>query len=73
MTCNVKKQHRKRHPMSEGERVMWEICFDLTGIERWRSFSIYGKTKAFRLAKKRRERDALRDARRNPYKRGDKK
>ena len=73
MTCKVKKQHRKRHPMSEGEWVMWEICFDLTGIERWRSFSIYGKTKAFRLAKKRRERDARRDAGQNPYKRGGRK
>ena len=73
MTCNVKKHHRKRHPMSEGERVMWEICFDLTGIERWRSFSIYVKSNAFRLSMKRRERDALRDAGRNPYKRGGKK
>ena len=73
MSCNVKKHHRKRHPMSEGERVMWEICFDLTEIERWRSFLAYAESKAFRLAKKRRERDALRDAGRNPYKRGDKK
>ena len=73
MSCNVKKHHRKRHPMSKGERVMWEICFDLTGIERWRSFSIYGKTEAFRFARKRREREALRDAGRNPYKRGGKK
>ena len=73
MTCNVKKQHRKRHPLSAGERVMWEICFDLTGIERWRSFLIYVKSSDFRLSMKRRERDALRDAGRNPYKRGDKK
>ena len=69
----MKKQHRKRHPMSEGERVMWEICFYLTGIERWRSFSIYVKSNAFRLSMKRRERDALRDAGGNPYKRGGKK
>ena len=69
----MKKHHRKRHPMSEGEQVMWEICFDLTGIERWRSLSIYVKSNAFRLSMKRRERDALRDAGRNPYKRGGKK
>ena len=73
MSCNVKKHHRKRHPMSGGERVMWEICFKLTGNERWRSFLIYVKANAFRMAMKRRERDALRDAGRNPYKRGDKK
>lgn len=73
MSCNVKKHHRKRHPMSEGERVMWEIFFDLIGDERWRSFLIYVKSNAFRLSMKRRERDALRDAGQNPYKRGDKK
>ena len=63
----MKNHHRKRHPMSEGERVIWEICFDLTETERWRSFLAYAESKAFRLAKKRRERDALRDAGRNPY------
>ena len=73
MTCNVKKHHRKRHPMSEGERVMWEIFFDLIGDERMQSFSIYVKSNAFRLSMKRRERDTLRDAGRNPYKRGGKK
>ena len=73
MSCNVKKHHRKRHPMSEGERVIWEICFDLTEIERRRSFLAYAESKAFRLARQRRERDALRDAGRNPYKRGGKK
>ena len=73
MSCNVKKHHRKRHPMSKGERVIWEICFKLTGIERWRSFSIYAKTAAFHLSKKRQVRDALRYAGRNPYKRGGKK
>ena len=73
MSCNVKKRHRKRHPMSEGERVMREIFFDLIGDERMQSFSIYVKSNAFRLAMKRRERDALRDAGRNPYKRGGKK
>ena len=62
MSCNVKKHHRKRHPMSGGERVMWEICFDLIRIERWRSFSIYGKTEAFRLAMKRRENGYARHA-----------
>lgn len=69
----MEKHHRKRHPMSKGERVMWEICFDLIGMERWRSFLICVKTDAFHLAKKRQVRDALRDAGRNPYKRGGKK
>ena len=69
----MNKYNRKRHPMSEGERVMWEICFDVIGCEGLRSASMYVKSNAFRLAMKRRERDALRDAGRNPYKRGDKK
>ena len=73
MSCNVKKHHRKRHPMSDRERVMWEICFDVIGCEGLRSASMYVKSNAFRLAMKRRERDALRDAGRNPYKRGGKK
>lgn len=73
MTCSVKKQHRKRHPMSKGEHDLRELRFALIGLKRWRSFSAYAELKAFRLAKKRRERDALRDAGRNPYKRGGKK
>ena len=73
MTCKVKKHHRKRHPMSEGERVMWEICFDVIVGEGLRWASMYVKSNAFRLSMKRRERDALRDAGRNPYKMGDKK
>ena len=73
MTCNVKKHHRKRHPMSEGERVMWEICFEMIGQKRFRGITGYARVLAFRFARKRRERDALRDAGRNPYKRGDKK
>lgn len=73
MTCNVKKHHRKRHPMSGGERVMWEIRFEMIGQKRFRGFMGYAGVLAFRFARKRRERDALRDAGRNPYKRGDKK
>ena len=73
MSCKVKKHHRKRHPMSEGEWVMWEICFDVIGCGGLRTASMYVKSNAFRLSMKRRERDALRDAGRNPYKRGDKK
>ena len=73
MTCNVKKHHRKRHPMSEGERVMWEICFDLIGMEKQKTNRAFLSRTVLYLAKKRRKRDALRDAGRNPYKRGDKK
>ena len=73
MSCNVKKHHRKRHPMSEGERVMWEIRFEMIGQKRFRGFTEYAGVLAFRFARKRRERDALRDTGRNPYKRGDKK
>ena len=73
MTCNVKKHHRKRHPMSKGERVMWETCFDVIGCEGLRLASMYVKSSAFRLAKNRWERDAFRDAGLNPYKRGGKK
>ena len=73
MSCNVKKHHRMRHPMSEGERVMWEICFNVIRCEGLRSASMYVKSNAFRLSMKRRERDAFRDAGRNPYKRGGKK
>ena len=73
MSCKVKKNHRKRHPMSEGERVVWEICFGLIRCEGLRSASMYFKANAFLLSMIRRERDALRDAGRNPYKRGDKK
>ena len=73
MSCNVKKHRRKRHPMSEGERVMWEICFEMIGQKGFRGITGYARVLAFRFARKRRERDALRDAGRNPYKRGDKK
>ena len=69
----MKKQHRKRHPMSEGERVMLGICFEMIGQKRFRGFTGYAMVLAFRFARKRRERDALRDAGRSPYKRGDKK
>ena len=73
MTCNVKKHHRKRHPMSEGERVMREICLKMIEQKRFRGFTEYARVLAFRFARKRRERDALRDAGQNPYKRGGKK
>lgn len=73
MTCNVKKHHRKRHPMSGGERVMWEICFEMIGQKRFRRLTGYARVLAFRFARKRQVRDALRDAGRNPYKRGGKK
>lgn len=69
----MNKHHRKRHPISEGERVMSEICFDVIRCEGLRSASMYVKSNAFRLSMKRRERDALRDAGRNPYKRGGEK
>lgn len=85
MTCNVKKHHRKRHPMSEGERAMWDIRFDMVFVKRYNPLlaplsrrTLYMtlvllNTKVLYLAKKRRKRDALRDAGRNPYKRGGKK
>ena len=73
MTRNVKKHHRKRYAMSKGERVMWEIRFEMIGQKRFRGFTGYAGVLAFRFARKRRERDALRDAGRNPYKRGGKK
>ena len=85
MSCNVKKHHRKRHPMSEGERAMWELRFDMVLIKRYNPLlaplsrkTLYMtlvllNTKVLYLAKKRRKRDALRDAGRNPYKRGGKK
>lgn len=73
MSCNVKKHHRKRYPMSAGERAMWEICFEMIGQKRFRGITGYARVLAFRFARKRREKDALRDAGRNPYKRGGKK
>ena len=85
MTCNVKKHHRKRHPMSEGERAMWDIRFDMVLVKRYNPLlaplsrrTLYLtlallNEKVLYLAKKRRKRDALRDAGRNPYKRGGKK
>ena len=85
MTCKVNKQHRKRHPMSEGERAMWDIRFDMVLVKRYNPLlaPLSRKTlsmtlvllnrKVIYLAKKRRKRDALRDAGRNPYKRGGKK
>lgn len=73
MSCKMNKHHRKRHPMSEGERAMWELRFEMIGQKRFRGFTGYAGVLAFRFARKRRERDALRDAGRNPYKRGGKK
>ena len=69
----MKHKHQKRYPLSAGERVMWEIRFEMIGQKRFRGFTGYAGVLAFRFARKRRERDALRDAGRNPYKRGDKK
>ena len=81
MTCNVKKQHRKRHPMSEGERAMWELRLDMVLVKRYNPLLaplsrkalyltlVLLNEKLLYLAKKRRKRDALRDAGRNPYKR----
>lgn len=81
----MKKHHRKRHPMSEGERAMWELRLDMVLVKRYNPLlaplsrrTLYMtlvllNTKALYLAKKRRKRDALRDAGRNPYKRGGKK
>lgn len=69
----MKKHYRKRHPMSEGERAMWELRFEMIGQKRFRGLTGYAGVLAFRFARKRRERDALRDAGRNPYKRGGKK
>lgn len=69
----MNKHNRKRHPMSEGERAMWEFRFEMIGQKRFRGLTGYARVLAFRLARKRRERDALRDAGRNPYKRGGKK
>lgn len=85
MSCNVKKHHRKRHPMSEGERAMWDIRFDMVLVKRYNPLLaplsrralylslVLLNEKMFYLARKRRKRDALRDAGRNPYKRGGKK
>ena len=69
----MKHKHQKRHPMSEGERAMWELRFEMIGQKRFRGLTGYAGVLAFRFARKRRERDALRDAGRNPYKRGGKK
>lgn len=81
----MKKHHRKRHPMSEGERAMWDLRLDMVLVKRYNPLlaPLSRKTlsmtlvlldrKVIYLAKKRRKRDALRDAGRNPYKRGGKK
>ena len=81
----MKKNHRKRHPMSEGERAMWELRLDMVLVKRYNPLlaPLSRKTlyltlvllneKLLYLEKKRRKRDALRDAGRNPYKRGGKK
>ena len=81
----MKKQHRKRHPMSEGERAMWELRLDMVLVKRYNPLLaplsrralyltlVLLDEKVLYLAKKRRKRDALRDAGRNPYKRGGKK
>lgn len=81
----MKKQHRKRHPMSEGERAMWELRLDMVLVKRYNPLLaplsrralyltlVLLNEKVLYLAKKRRKRDALRDAGRNPYKSGDKK
>ena len=81
----MKKNHRKRHPMSEGERAMWELRLDMVLVKRYNPLlaPLSRKTlyltlvllneKLLYLARKRRKRDALRDAGRNPYKRGGKK
>ena len=73
MSWKMNKHHRKRYPMSKGERVMLGIYFEMIGQKRFRGFTGYAGVLAFRFARKRRERDALRDAGRNPYKRGGKK
>ena len=81
----MKKNHRKRHPTSEGERAMWELRLDMVLVKRYNPLlaPLSRKTlyltlvllneKLLYLARKRRKRDALRDAGRNPYKRGGKK
>ena len=81
----MKKHHRKRHPMSEGELAMWELRFDMVLAKRYNPLLaplsrrtlylslVLLNEKMLYLARKRRKRDALRDAGRNPYKRGDKK
>ena len=73
MTCKGNKHHRKRHPMSEGERKHWGMARALNRIAEDRLWPCVFVVWAMRFGKKRRERDALRDAGRNPYKRGDKK
>ena len=70
MSCKVKKQHRKRHPMSKKEKFLWEICFKMTGNQ---VLSMLCVDRALYHGRKRKVRDAFRDAGRNPYKRGGKK
>lgn len=66
----MKHKHQKRYPLSAGERAMWEICFKLTGNQ---ALSMFCADRALYHGRKRQVRDALRDAGRNPYKRGGKK
>ena len=66
----MKKHHRKRHPMSRKEMFLWEICFKMNGNQ---VLSMLCVGRALYYGRKRRKRDALRDAGENPYKRGDKK
>ena len=69
----MKKRHRKRHPMSEGERKYWGMARELNRISEDRLWSCVFVVWAMRFGKKRRERGAFRDAGRNPDKRGYKK
>ena len=66
----MKKNHRKRHPMSKRERIIWELCFKMTGNQ---VLSMICVDRALCHGRKRQVRDALRDAGRNPYRRGDRK
>ena len=69
----MKKHHRKRHPMSEGERKHWGMARALNRTAEDRLWSCVFVVWAIRFGKKRQVRDALRDAGENPYKRGGKK
>ena len=69
MTCNVKKHHRKRHPMSAGERSVTElaICLEKRGDRH--GILRHCAVIAHRMAIRRKKRNAAQDAGVNPYKR----
>lgn len=62
----MKKHHRKHYPMSEPEKVLWDLCFKMTKAGN-PAGARFCADRAIYNGRKRRERDALRDAGLNPY------